>query len=58
MHYLQVVITTQLEGTLKFAEAISQPINLTILKYPETENCQRDILTFSERVRGEEEESV
>lgn len=40
MHYLQVVITVQLEGTLKFAEAVSQPINLTVLKYPKTENCQ------------------
>ena len=40
MHYVQVVITVQLEGTLKFAEAVSQPINLTVLKYPKTENCQ------------------
>jgi hypothetical protein len=39
MHYLQVVITAQLEGTLKFAEAVSQPISITILKYPKTENC-------------------
>ncbi len=39
-HYVQVVITAQLEGTLKFASAVSQPIEIKILKYPKTENCQ------------------
>jgi hypothetical protein len=40
MHYLQVVITAQLKDTLKFANAVSQPIEITILKNPKTENCQ------------------
>jgi len=40
MHYLQVVITAQLEGTLQFANSVSQPIEITILKNPKTENCQ------------------
>jgi hypothetical protein len=37
---MQVVITAQLEGTLKFASAVSQPIEIKILKYPKMENCQ------------------
>jgi hypothetical protein len=40
MHYMQVVITAQFEGTFKFASAVSQPIEIKILKYPKTENCQ------------------
>jgi len=41
-HYVQAVVTVQVEGALKFADAVSQPIEITILKYPKTENCERD----------------
>jgi hypothetical protein len=40
LHYLQLVITAQLEGTLGFTGAVSQPIEITVAKYPKTEKCR------------------
>lgn len=40
LHYLQLAITAQLEGTLRFTSAVSQPIEITVAKYPKTEKCQ------------------
>jgi hypothetical protein len=39
-HYVQVVITAQFEGTLRFASAVSQPIEFAVMKYPKTEKCR------------------
>ena len=40
MHYLQVVITAQLEGAVRFTSVFSQPIEITVAKYPKTEKCR------------------